>query len=97
MPSPFLLLWLLRNPLALVWLPEGPRGTPQAQDPWLRPLAAQRLVFAPYLNAMFMRYQQVFKKHIFSKATDLANCVPLGDQDSNPTQLPPSPSPYPGA
>lgn len=48
MPSPFLLLWLLRNPLALVWLPEGPRGTPQAQDPWLRPLAAQRLVFAPF-------------------------------------------------
>lgn len=42
-----------------------------------------------------MRYQQVFKKHIFSKATDLANCVLLGDQASNPAQplnTPPPPT-----
>lgn len=33
-----------------------------------------------------MRYQQVFKKNIFSNAIDSANCVLLGDRDSNPTQ-----------
>lgn len=35
-----------------------------------------------------MRYQQVFKKHIFSKATDLANCVLLGGQILIPLSLP---------
>lgn len=33
-----------------------------------------------------MRYQQVFKKHIFPKATDLANYVLLGNQDPSPNQ-----------
>lgn len=46
--SPLFQLWALGNPLALVWLPEGPRGISQAQVPWLKPVAAHLLVFARF-------------------------------------------------
>ena len=43
--SLLLLLWVLGNPLVLVWLPEGARGTSWTRVSWLRLLAAQLLAF----------------------------------------------------
>lgn len=44
--SPLLLLWILGNPLALDWLPEGARGTSWGQVAWPGQwLATQLLAF----------------------------------------------------